>query len=124
MATKTLDKADAERLAREANQRLHAIRDAERYDENKGLLGKTFKCRNNYSCPKKPSDYWWHYVKVQKVDDAGMLTVFMFETDMYGKTSTGIYEHRCQLNDYTPCPTAEFNKAWRTFQKRIETMEP
>lgn len=104
--------------------KISKIEHESRTETNRQHVGRYFKYRNCYSCPEKPSDYWWHYVKVQKVDDAGMLTVFMFETDKYGKTSTGVDEHRYHLDDYMPCPAAEFNKAWRAFQKRIAAMVP
>lgn len=123
VATKT-EKEAAEKLARQANQRLHAIRDAERFVENKHLVGWHLKTQNNYSCPEKPSDRWWLYAKVQKIDKAGMITLFMFETDKYGHTTTRTDEYRYQVDGYTKIPAREFDKAWRSFQKKIATIEP
>jgi hypothetical protein len=119
------DKETAEAEARKANARLNAIRDAERLEENKGLLGKTFKYRNSHSCPEKPSDYWWHYTKVQAVDDAGMLTLFQFDTDKYGTIAIGVREHAYNvLGGSIRIPASEFNKAWRALQKKIENTQP
>lgn len=119
-----IDKAEAEREAMVANQRLHAIRDAERFEENKGLLGKTFKFKNHYSCPEKPSDYWWQYVKVTAVDDAGMLSLFVFETNKFGGVTIQTEDHRFHVQYYTSCPKAQFDKAWRALQRKIAKTKP
>jgi hypothetical protein len=121
--TTTLDREDAERQARAANKRLNEIRDAERYAENKDLLGKTFKFENNYSCPEKPSDYWWQYSKVQAVDGAGYLSVFFFETDKNGGVTIRT-EHRFHMEHYTPCSKAQFDKAWCALQHKISKTKP
>jgi uncharacterized protein YyaL (SSP411 family) len=31
------------------------------------MRGKVYKYRNSYSCPEKPSDYWWSYTIVDRV---------------------------------------------------------
>lgn len=119
------EKEVAEAEARKANERLHAIRDAERLEENKTLLGKMFKYRTSYSCPEKPSDYWWFYFKVQNVDDAGMLTLFQFDTDKYGKINIEIREHAFNiLGGSVKIPASEFNKAWHALQKKISNTQP
>lgn len=38
------------------------------YPEFEVLVGKTFKCKNCDSLPKKPSDYWWLYSKVTALE--------------------------------------------------------
>jgi hypothetical protein len=40
---------------------------AKHYPEFKKLEGKYFKSKSCYSCPKKPSDYWFVYTKVVSV---------------------------------------------------------
>ena|ERR1700728_1930252 len=125
LAVTTAEKEKAEAEARRANQRLHAIRDAERREENKGLVGKTFRWRNCYSCPEKPSDYWWLYAKVQSMDGAGMLTAFTFQIDKYGQHEMKINRYSFNMGGgYRPIPAVQFNKAWRAFQKRIATAKP
>jgi hypothetical protein len=120
----TIDaKQQAEAAARKANQRLSQIRDAERYEENKHLAGKTFRSRNSFSCPEKPSDYWWYYSRVQSVDKAGMLTVFTFQIDRYGRHEVKVEKHIYSVYGNQIDPMA-FNKAWRDFQKKIAKMAP
>lgn len=118
------DKLEAEKRAREANALLHKIRDAERLAENKGLLGKTFRMRNDYSCPEKPSDYWWVYAKVQKVGRDGMLTVLRFDTDKYGAMQVQVERYQHHMAYYTEITPAAFNKAWRAFQKKVASTKP
>lgn len=118
------DVEQAERAARLANARLTAIRDAERYAENKGLLGKTFKLRNCYSCPEKPSDYWPLYIKVQEIDKAGMLTMFQFEADKFGRISIRLDRYRYDVMGATEISAPEFNKAWRALQSKIAKTTP
>lgn len=49
------------------------------------LIGKCFKYKNNYSCPEKPSDYWFLYVRIDSLSKDGDLFSTQFQTDMYGK---------------------------------------
>lgn len=37
------------------------------YPEFKKLEGTFYKTRNNYSCPEKPSDYWFLYTKITEI---------------------------------------------------------
>lgn len=117
------EKENAEKAARLANERLHKIRDAERRDENKHLAGKAFRMRNSFSCPEKPSDYWWYYSKVQSVDSAGMLTVFTFQIDRYGSHDVKVEKHVYSVYGDS-ISLAQFNKAWRSFQQSIAKMKP
>ncbi len=116
-------KQEAETAARKANQRISQIRDAERYEENKHLAGKAFRTRNSFSCPEKPSDYWWHYSLVQSVDKAGMLTVFSFQVDRYGRHEVKVDKHIYSVHG-DPMSQAKFIEAWRAFQKKIAGMRP
>lgn len=36
----------------------------------RAMVGKCFKYRNSYSCPQKPSDYWWEWHLVTGADGA------------------------------------------------------
>jgi len=126
MALATEDeKIEAERIVRQANERLGKIRDAERYEENKGCVGKTYRYRNNYSCPEKPSDYWWMYAKVQKITKKGHLVVFQFQTDKYGETTIKTNPYQYHMNDgYQEITKTRFEKAWRDLQKKIRSTKP
>lgn len=49
------------------------------------LVGKCFKYRNNYSCPDKPSDYWWMWVMVVGESEIGWPITVQTERDKYGR---------------------------------------
>ena len=74
------------KAGRIAQQKLTAIADAKAHEENKKLIGTCWRYRNNYSCPEKPSDYWWMYTIVTGVDGSNIIA-FSFQTDMYGTFS-------------------------------------
>lgn len=113
-----------EDTARKAMHALESAKDAERDKKNKPLLGKHFKFRNCYSCPEKPSHYWWVYYKVLAVDGA-QITVHRFETDRRGKMTVDfkdlMFWWHGPDSSYQPTTAADFNKAWRAFQKRVST---
>ena len=116
--TKTLDQLLAEQ--RETNQALAKLENKKRYEENAPLLGKTFKYRNCYSCPEKPSDYWSLYAKVTKVDKDGYLKVFTFETDRHGHINIRVDDYRHHMNDgYKPIPAAEYARALKALKSRV-----
>ncbi len=124
MALDTADKKQqAEDLARLANARLHKILDAEHYEENKDLSGKTYRHRNSFSSPEKPRDSWWLYTKVLSVDAAGMLKTFVFEIEKYGYHKVGTHQHIYVVYG-VEISAAKFNKAWRDFQKSVASMKP
>jgi len=71
---------------------------AKHYPEFKKLEGKYFKYKNSYSCPEKPSDYWFLYTKITEIkpDDVyntrgnGVACHFKgwsFQTDKYANIS-------------------------------------
>lgn len=47
------------------------------------LAGKCFRYRNSYSCPEKPSDYWYIYRRVVGHTDYSV-TTFDVQRDSYG----------------------------------------
>lgn len=49
-----------------------------------GFVGRFFKYRNCYSCPSKPSDYWWLYGAATSVDGCGWLKGWTFQRDRDG----------------------------------------
>jgi hypothetical protein len=46
--------------------------------------GKYFKFRNNFSCPEKPSDYWFIFYRVDEVISPDFCYTTAFQTDKYG----------------------------------------
>lgn len=101
---------------------LMRLKDDEILAESKALVGKCFKYRNCYSCPK-PDEYWWLYVKVTGVGDYWPIT-FQFQTDKDGKIEVEVSKHHSRLSGYTEITDAEFNREWRKVQKRIGGMTP
>jgi len=68
------------------------------YPKFKEFEGRCFKTRNNYSCPEKPSDYWFLYTKITSVKKADIYdtrangpashyTGWSFQTDKYGRVN-------------------------------------
>jgi hypothetical protein len=104
---------------------LHRLKDAETLKESRALVGKCFKYRNCYSCPQKPSDYWWLYVKVVGVGDYWPTTL-EFQTDKDGRIE--IKTSDCAViregGGHIEIPAKEFNAAWKKLQKRIAGMKP
>lgn len=81
MATKkqlqaTMRKAQAELWEIERKERIKALR---------SRVGKCFKYRNCYSCPKDESERWWLYAAVLSIDKDGYLETIQFQTDKDGR---------------------------------------
>lgn len=98
------------------------IQDADRYQENKKLEGKAFKYRNNYSCPQKPSDYWWMYIKVLKVTK-DFIDTHEFQTDQYGQITIDLrkrhYRFLFGADARIEIKPAEFDRAWKALQAKL-----
>jgi hypothetical protein len=118
-----------EKLRTEGNRianEIGKIEARERRAENQKLIGNTYKCRTNYSCPKKPSDYWWIYIQVDGLDKDGYLQCFQFQTDRYGAISIQreqrVSAHSFDYDNYRKITKREFSKAWRSLQARIKAL--
>jgi len=105
--------------ARRIGEQIDEIETAARRETNNKKVGRYFKTRNSYSCPEKPSDYWWLYAKCTRMNDDGFLYAFNFQTDRYGKMEVEPDRHSYHMQDYSPCSKAEFKRAWRKFQTNI-----
>lgn len=102
----------------------HRAMVAENYPKHKDRFeGKFFKYKNSYSCPKKPSDYWYAYTKVVSIkpDDiyeghAGVVlshcTVYCFQIDKYGNLLVEINKKTCTHSLGKEIPETEFNRAF------------
>ena len=103
------------------------------YPEFKALEGKCFKVRNCYSLPETESDYWFLYVKIQKIDkddlyksSDNILSRFhgwSFQTDKYGSISVEFdynsYVH--SMSEETEISNEEFKEAWLKLQSKLST---
>jgi hypothetical protein len=95
-------------------------RQAEAFQQaNASKVGKYFKTRNSYSCPEKPSDYWWTYEYCTSMDKDGMLKTFQFDTDKYGDVRVKFNHHAYHLQYAQPCTKAEFDRAFKKMQQKI-----
>ena len=69
----------------EIRDKLSRLESVKRFEEHQKLLGKCFRYRNCYSCPKTEDDYWWLYRRVIGFTKDGYLQVFQFQRDQYDK---------------------------------------
>ena len=100
---------------------LNAIKSAESDAENAALLGKCFRMRNSYSCPKSDADRWWFYCRVVQVAD-GSLKALTFQNDNQGRITIEDRTHFSALSlaDYEEISDAQFLKAWDSFLSDIQ----
>jgi len=88
------------------------------------LIGTCYKYRNSYSCPSKPSDYWWLYMRVDQIKD-GMLRCFEFQTDRDGniriEQDRAIYDTSLS-SEYVKIPLREFAKQWQALKNCLDRM--
>lgn len=108
--------------ARSIAKKIDRIEETDRYHKNKKLEGKAFKYRNNYSCPEKPSDYWWMYLKVIKVTK-DFVETHEFQTDQYGKIEIELRKKHYRFlfgeGSRIEIKPAEFDKAWKALQAKL-----
>lgn len=104
-------------------ERIDKIEESSRFQANKELEGKAFKYRNNYSCPEKPSDYWWMYLKVLKVSK-DYIDTHEFQTDKYGEITINLrkrhYRHLFGAGSRIEIKPAEFDRAWKAVLAKVK----
>lgn len=87
---------------------------ANKYPSAKKLEGTYQKYRNCYSCPEKPSDYWYIYRRINLVKADGTMIVDRFQIDKYGdvRLETGKEENWGYSNqsDWLPSSEGEFHE--------------
>lgn len=113
-------KEELEGAIRVLRGELGAIEDAEHEAHKLALVGKCFKYRNCYSCPEKPSDYWWVYRIVLAPN-----SVLDFQIDKDGKLTVepnGYYYPT--MTGWKEITRAELNTAWAGVVGRISTLTP
>jgi len=106
--------------ARKIGDQISAIESEQRKTANGAKVGCYFRTRNGYSCPQKPSDYWWLYAKCTRMDDDGFLYAFKFQTDCHGKIEIEEDAHSYHMQHYEPCSKVEFDRAWHKLRKRVQ----
>lgn len=107
------------------NQAYWKLEEAENERDAKKFIGKCFKYRNCYSCPEKPSDYWWLYGVVIEAED-GSVELFYFQKDSHGQFTTGKHENWSirggKLHEgWIPITANELVGEWNKHVKEIES---
>lgn len=105
-------KEELQRQLKALHEELNTITDAENDERDATFVGRCFKVKNNYSCPKTEKDYWWLYLKVLRADTG--LYCLRFQIDCNGdiRIEPGAYMTANALEGYTAIKPAEFEKAW------------
>jgi hypothetical protein len=115
-------KQELQAQIKKLNRELGAIESAESEADNQQYIGRFFKVRNNYSCPEKPSDYWWVYMTVVSAE-AYTLKCFEFQTDSRGCIDIRPTDiHSTLSRCYVEIKKSEFARAWRELLSRVESM--
>ena len=125
MATESKEQLQA--IINGARKKLDRIESAESLIQNRALLGKCFTYRNNYSLPKKPSDYWIVYIKIVSADADGVCA-FEFQKDRDGVCFVKPSEQRYprsfrEENGYVSIKPIEFARAWQRFLRDLNEIE-
>lgn len=86
------------------------------------MVGLCLKTRNNYSCPEKPSDYWWLYAKVLRASEHGSLQCLQFQIDKDGGVfvKPDEYYHPNHLGTYQTISPDEFDREFAKMLKHLE----
>lgn len=102
------------------------------YPEFKKLEGKCFKIKNCYSNPRNESDYWFLYIKIQKIEREDLYLLrgedissnfhgISFQKDKYGIVSIDFeysnYVH--SMSEENEITNKEFKTAWSQLQEDI-----
>jgi len=109
------------KTARRAQEAIGEIETVARRKENAKKVGKFFKTQNSYSCPEKPSDYWWLYAKCIRMDEDGFLYSFQFQTDKNGCLDIRPEHYSYYLNGFSEIPKTEFERAWKTLLEKLNS---
>ncbi|RHH20501.1 hypothetical protein [Bacteroides eggerthii] len=119
-------------LAEIEKQERQSLIEAE-YPKFASLIGKCFKRRDSYSCPKKPSDYWFSYSKIisitpndiymggmknDKVLSSCIVVTFQTDKDGVFKISPHYYTYVHTLGE--EININEFNKEFDKAVNRIK----
>ena len=114
-------KAEASKIG----AKISKIEHESRTETNRQHVGRYFKYRNCYSCPEKPSDYWWLYIRVTGLDRDGSLQYTECQIDKYGEITIKAKKHMYWLTDgYIPISAAEFGRAWDRVAAKLNAIDP
>lgn len=93
--------------------------------KRRALVGKCFKYRNSYSCPEKPSDYWWMWAKVAG-EESGGIALVSSERDKNGDIRIRREWHSLWKGEldsnYQPVTTKEYDRAVKSILAAAKAM--
>jgi hypothetical protein len=90
-------KTELQQIIDNARKELFIIENEERRNINNNFIGKYYKYRNSYSCPKE-NEYWWIYQKITNVDEHGILYSLQFQKDIFGEIRINSHENTYMIN--------------------------
>lgn len=101
-----------------------AREEREKTEANRATIGKCFKYRNCYSCPEKPSDYWWLYARVERLDDGGNPIGWSFQKDKDGVMQIAHLQRVHQMfGGWVEITTHEFYVAYAALLSKLKAMK-
>jgi hypothetical protein len=115
-----------ERQLQKLQKEVWKEKDAEQTAKAKKLVGKCFKFRNCYSCPKGDKDKWWLYTRIVGVKD-GCCVQIQHEIDKDENVS--IRRQLCSTRSfdsgdgYIPITLEEYAEAFKYTTRRGDFME-
>ena len=112
-------KEELGKILDKTRKELDEILDKEEYEKNIGLVGKYYKYRNSYSCPKEESDYWYIYRKITGIDEKNRLKVSSFSMDKDGKIEINNNDAFFS-SGWIEISKFEFDLAWDAILLRIK----
>jgi len=115
-------KDELKSVIEKARSELREIEEAESAKVNQALVGKFFKFRNSYSCPK-PNEYRWLYMAVTGLSDEGNLLTWNFSKDIYGKIEVDQLSPSVS-SGYIEIKAKEFYKAYEILMAELNARNP
>jgi hypothetical protein len=100
------------------NKQLEDVKNREAEKKYAKLSGRCFKCRNCYSLAEKPSDYWWLYCRVLRIDGV-MADCIVFQIDKNGRIEVRNEQYYCEpfvSGGYQEIGVEDLIKAWEEIE--------
>jgi hypothetical protein len=116
-------KTELQKIIKNCREELYTIEHKEQFESIRLLVGKYYKFKNSYSCPKNAEDYWWLYEKIEGIDKDDDLYGFEFQTDKYGdiniKRKIFTYPN---MDNWIEITEEEFRSEWKKVVKIINSL--
>lgn len=83
--------------------------EAQNVEAHRAMVGKCFRYRNCYSCPEKPSDYWWLYAKAERLGEMGYPVGVSFQVDKDGVLTIQPQQRLHVIGAWQEIPASDFD---------------